>query len=403
MIKYIFILLFIALQKQSTAQYLYKDSCSDFTLELEVKQPFTDRIRVMYNGCSGTVQGAGYISLENGRSVIHGMINRATELIIFTNVQRPAMDGKGTFRMIVEPGMNSISFSMIGDSIVHVKTSGSKAQSEYEAWTDAMQHLMLQEAKMIQLSAALPQMITQKDSLNYLLENGKIQGKIELIRELRRAYSLDFVRRHPDSYLSGLLLNRFKRSLELDTIVFYFKSLSIKVLKSDFGKELFVELSKRYTDTGFLKEFMDPVYYTYLRGVQSVYDLDLKAFNGDIVSMQMFKENYILLDFWGSWCKPCIANIPHLNNLIRDLKNYPFKVISISMDTDTGIWKSAVKRHNYPGFNVIDDNGILATYFNVLSAPQYILIDKTGRVIDSSAPHPDNPLLKEMLLQLINR
>lgn len=343
MIKYIFALLFIAFQKQSIAQYIYKDSCSDFTLQLEVRQPFTDRIRVLYNDCNGIVQGAGFISLEHGKRVIHGTINRAAELIIFTNVQRPAMDGKGTFRMIVEPGMNSISFSMIGDSIAHVKTSGSKSQSEYEIWTDAMQHLMLQEAKMIQLGAGLPPMITQKDSLNYLLEHGKIQGKIELIRELRRAYSLDFIRRHPDSYLSGLLLNRFKRSLELDTIVFYFKSLSKKVLKSDFGKDLFAELSKRYTDSSFLKEFMDPIFYDHLRDIRSVYDLKLKTANGVTVSMYNFKGNVILLDFWGSWCQPCIANIPLLNDLIGDLKNYPFKVISVSMDTDTKIWKNAIK------------------------------------------------------------
>ncbi|MGD1947072.1 MAG: TlpA family protein disulfide reductase [Croceivirga sp.] len=93
----------------------------------------------------------------------------------------------------------------------------------------------------------------------------------------------------------------------------------------------------------------------------------------------------VLLDFWATWCKPCIKEIPNIQNLYEKYKDKDFEVLSISLDTSAELVKS-FRTNRYP---LNWKNTILTEAFKDIQAqnmevsalPKVILIDKEGTII----------------------
>jgi peroxiredoxin len=102
-------------------------------------------------------------------------------------------------------------------------------------------------------------------------------------------------------------------------------------------------------------------------------------------SLAAFRGKYVLLYFWASWCKPCIANIPVLRELHEKYSDN-LQLIGISTDERPGAWLAAVHKHNLPWLHGRDsgnsgnDKGATRLY-NVSYLPQYFLINPAGTII----------------------
>ena len=112
---------------------------------------------------------------------------------------------------------------------------------------------------------------------------------------------------------------------------------------------------------------------------------------GNTISLSEFKsKNYVLLDFWASWCRPCIANIPQLINVYEQYSHQGFVFIGISFDSDSAQWLNAIETHklgrwpqilstpNEKDFTV--DYEHIGNIYNASYIPCYILIDKQGKI-----------------------
>jgi peroxiredoxin len=92
----------------------------------------------------------------------------------------------------------------------------------------------------------------------------------------------------------------------------------------------------------------------------------------------------ILLDFWSTFCEPCLAEMPHLRKLYESQKAKGFIVLAISMDGPETVAEvpSFAKRNNM-SFPVLldEDSHIVSIYNPKKSAPLSVLIDKQGRVV----------------------
>ncbi|MDR0811349.1 MAG: AhpC/TSA family protein [Paludibacter sp.] len=112
------------------------------------------------------------------------------------------------------------------------------------------------------------------------------------------------------------------------------------------------------------------------------------------------KKKYILLDFWASWCKPCIKEMPNLALLNEKYKEKGLEIVSISTDTDAKQWKNAIDRQKMSWLQVIDSKSITAQMYDVYAIPATFLIDSKGNIIAKDVRGNDLIKLIEKLLKI---
>ena len=116
-----------------------------------------------------------------------------------------------------------------------------------------------------------------------------------------------------------------------------------------------------------------------------------------------YKENYILIDFWASWCKPCLAGIPQVRKINDRYKGKGLEIIGISLDDDTSKWINAIEKHNLDWLHILskvdsdffpDD---ISDNYGIESIPVYFLVDTQGNILSQW-----NHLGEEQLIELDN-
>ncbi|MDE1193014.1 MAG: TlpA disulfide reductase family protein [Arachidicoccus sp.] len=113
------------------------------------------------------------------------------------------------------------------------------------------------------------------------------------------------------------------------------------------------------------------------------------------------KDKMILLDFWASWCGPCIAEIPHLKEIEKKYPQNKIAFYSISVDAKVDDWRDAIYRYSLVDSNsyllLNENNASFAKKFYIGFVPRFILIGKDGKIISSDAPRPSDKALQELI------
>ena len=110
------------------------------------------------------------------------------------------------------------------------------------------------------------------------------------------------------------------------------------------------------------------------------YGFSGKAKLSDYVS----KNKIVLLDFWASWCTPCLNEIPNLKSAYKKFKSKGFEIVSISVDDGTDEWIQAVKDNGMNWvqlWNGEDLQNSAAVEYSITAIPATFLIDSEGTII----------------------
>lgn len=109
----------------------------------------------------------------------------------------------------------------------------------------------------------------------------------------------------------------------------------------------------------------------------------LKDVNGKEVNLSDYiGKKAILLDFWASWCGPCIKEFPAYKKLYENYKDKDFVLLSVSIDSKPDMWVGASKRLGVNWPNFIDEKAVgLAKFYSIQEIPTNFLIDKNGVIV----------------------
>ena len=111
-------------------------------------------------------------------------------------------------------------------------------------------------------------------------------------------------------------------------------------------------------------------------------DFSLTDIDGDPISLKEYQGKVVLLDFWATWCGPCIAEMPNVKKIYDTHKDMGFVVIGISLDNDASEVRDFLKECELPWRQVCDgQDGPLKKLFQVRGIPSLWFIDREGKVI----------------------
>ncbi len=104
-----------------------------------------------------------------------------------------------------------------------------------------------------------------------------------------------------------------------------------------------------------------------------------------------YRGRVVLLDFWATWCKPCIAALPTLRELAADLPAERFVLLAVSVDAELETAVEFMKEEPMPWANWhVGMTSELTSVLDVSAFPTYILIDEQGRILARTSGLPDD-------------
>lgn len=134
---------------------------------------------------------------------------------------------------------------------------------------------------------------------------------------------------------------------------------------------------------------------------------DFVNLSGEKFGFENYKGKVLYVDFWASWCGPCRQQFPFSKQMHEKLSKKQQKQIIflyISIDDDQETWKKAIEKlqlnNGEHGISMGGWASDAVKKFGINSIPRYMIVDKTGKLVDPNAPRPSDPELLNKLIKL---
>ncbi|WP_293907246.1 TlpA disulfide reductase family protein [Sphingobacterium sp. UBA5670] len=197
-----------------------------------------------------------------------------------------------------------------------------------------------------------------------------IHEKFEARFEARRVKELAFAAKNPSSIFAVDALIDAANKRKLSEIEPLFLKLSKEVRQTTNARQLEARfLAERSVKIG-----------------NKAPDFSQPDTNGKMIKVSDFKGQYVLIDFWASWCGPCRAENPNLLKAYNKYKGKGLEVLAVSLDDTKGknAWIKAIKDDGLPWIHVADLKGWsneAAVLYGVRAVPQNYLVDPKGNIV----------------------
>ena len=123
--------------------------------------------------------------------------------------------------------------------------------------------------------------------------------------------------------------------------------------------------------------------------------LKLKSADGKVISLESLRGKPVLLDFWATWCGPCVAELPQLAHIYQEAKDKGLVLISVDQDeeakTAAEFWSK--KGYTWPNFH---DDGDIETLMGSSGIPRTVLIDAQGKIVYDRTASSEEDLRTEI-------
>ncbi len=113
-------------------------------------------------------------------------------------------------------------------------------------------------------------------------------------------------------------------------------------------------------------------------------DFELNTLDGNTMKLSDLRGQYVMIDFWASWCGPCRRENPNVVRMYKKYHEKGFEILGVSLDRNQGSWQAAVEKDNLTWKHVSDLkqwNSVVVPLYNVTGIPKTVLLDKEGKII----------------------
>ena len=304
------------------------------------------------------------------------------EIVLNGQIKDPEMfylrSGQNLTNIFIEAG--KITFTAHADSINKGITNGSKSQAELDSFNES-------------ISLITEQLDTLYNQYREAAKNDD-QVRLEELSELidtkddeRLARTIDYAYANNKSIVSAYLImtnNYYLELAELDTITSNFDN-SIKQTK-------YVEL------------LLDRINNLYKVSIGSSFtDFTLNDTTGNPIALSsLIGENYLLIDFWASWCGPCRRENPNIVAVYNDYNSKGFDIIGVSLDTDKNNWIKAIEKDSLTWSHVSDLQGwnsAAGKLYAVNAIPHSVILNENGTIVAKNLRGEE---LRDKIAELLN-
>lgn len=243
---------------------------------------------------------------------------------------------------------------------LQIEISGSPEQEIYSQFIDVQKNEML-------LLFGLSLLVQSEDASQEMIDS--MSNNYVRTQTRNRIVFDSLVSNNPDRVASAIIINDQSKNLGLEKTENAFNKLTPNVRESVFGKKLkgAIDLMKSVTSGAPAPDFTLP------------------SPDGNEIKLSDFRGKYLLLDFWASWCGPCLREVPNVKKVYDAYHDKGFEILGVSLDEDAEAWKNAIRSNhlNWNHVSSLEGWGCpVAKKYSVSAVPTMILIDPAGNIID---------------------
>ena len=176
------------------------------------------------------------------------------------------------------------------------------------------------------------------------------------------------------------------------------------------GKTYYEKIISSLSDTNLISSLKNEYEAYFNDSVQVSPKMELINQTGDTLSFETVIEQHkgkvIYIDFWASWCEPCLRSMPEAKQLREEYKDKGIVFIYLALNDTKAKWKEAERKHeiNYLSESYFIANSKTAQILadlNVSTIPRYLLYNKKGKLVHRNAPDPHGKAIREELNKLL--
>ena len=376
----IFLSLLLAMFSQN-----YSQDLKNFTLHGSIDNKATGKLYLIY-----LHQGKKTIDstkIQNGKFVFYGSIDEPVKAELTDDLKMRSEEYSNYFSdFYLDSGQMNL--TLFNNQFANGKLTGSKTNDDYKLFSSNIDPIF-------ETLFSVERLINS-DSLNANL----YLDSISFYNEKAKEFLLSFIKKNRGSFMAISAVQRLGwcKGISVDSALAMLNTLDQHVKNMSSAQKL---------RDDYINEISSSIGHV-------ARDFERKDVLGKTIKLSSLRGRYVLLEFWASWCVPCIAQMPHIKALHEKYNTKGLDVIAISCDSKYDLWQNAVQKYSLEQFiNILSfteaDMSLLKTkendrqasfkgelrkQFNLMPIPVTILIDPNGIIVGRYGGTEKEPLEK---------